>query len=42
MATLFFLATFLLIAGLAPFLGTDTSDARSEGARDGRGSWSAP
>jgi hypothetical protein len=41
MAVLVFLALFLLIAVLAPFLGTDSSDARSENARDGRGWWPA-
>ena len=41
MAVLVFLALFLLIAVLAPFLGTDSSDARSEDARDDRGWWPA-
>ena len=41
MAALVFLVVFLLIAVLAPFLGTDSSDARSEDARDDRGWWPA-
>jgi hypothetical protein len=41
MAVLFFLAFALLVAALAPVLGTDTSDARSEDAKDERGWWPA-
>lgn len=41
MAALLFVGLFLLVAGLAPYLGADRSDARSEGARDERGSWAA-
>lgn len=41
MAVLFFLLFALLVAVLAPILGTDTSDARSEDAKDDRGWWPA-
>ena len=41
MAALFFLTVFVLVAVLAPFFGTDTSDARSEDAKDDRGWWPA-
>jgi len=41
MAALFFLAALLLLAVLAPLLGTDSSDARSEAAHDERGWWPA-
>jgi hypothetical protein len=40
-AALILLLVVLLIAVLAPFLGTDSSDARSEDARDDRGWWPA-
>ena len=41
MAGLLFLILFLAIAVLAPLFGTDTSDARSESAKDDRGWWPA-
>jgi hypothetical protein len=41
MAGLFFLILFLVVAVLAPFFGTDSSDARSESAKDERGWWPA-
>lgn len=41
MAALLLLVIVLLIAVLAPFFGTDSSDARSEDARDSRGWWPA-
>ena len=41
MAALILLVVLLLIAALAPFLGTDSSDARSEDARYERGWWPA-
>ena len=37
MAALFFLVVLVLVALAAPFLGTDTSDARSEQARPAQG-----
>lgn len=37
MTALFFLAVLLLVAVAAPFLGTDSSDARSEDARPSQG-----
>mgnify|MGYP006327038741 FL=1 len=37
MTALLFLIVFLLIAVASPFFGTDTSDARSEGARPSQG-----
>ena len=41
MAVLFFLALIALVAVLAPRIGADTSDARSEDARTDRGWWPA-
>lgn len=41
MALLVFVALALLLAVLAPVLGTDTSDARSLDAKDDRGWWPA-
>ena len=41
LAALVFLAALLLLAVLAPLLGTDSSDARSEAAHDDRGWWPA-
>ncbi len=41
MAPLFFLGFTVLVAILAPWLGTDSSDARSEDARPERGWWPA-
>ncbi len=41
MAVLVFLLFALLVAVLAPIFGTDTSDARSEDAKDDRGWWPA-
>ena len=37
MTALFFLVVFVLVAIAAPFLGTDSSDARSEDARPAQG-----
>ena len=37
MTAFLFLVVFLLIAAVSPFFGTDTSDARSEGARPAQG-----
>lgn len=37
MTALFFLVVFALVAVAAPFLGTDSSDARSEDARPEQG-----
>jgi len=37
MIALFFLVVLVLVAVAAPFLGTDTSDARSEEARPAQG-----
>ncbi len=39
MTALMFLLVFLAVAALAPWLGTDTSDARSESARPENGWW---
>ena len=41
MAALIILGVLLLVAVLAPFLGTDTSDARSEDAHPEGGWWPA-
>jgi hypothetical protein len=41
MAALLVLAVIALVAVLAPQLGTDTTDARSEHARPDRGWWPA-
>lgn len=41
MEALAFLVFALLVAVLAPILGTDTSDARSEDARPENGWWPA-
>jgi hypothetical protein len=41
MAGLLFLLALLLIAGLAPTFGRDSSDSRSEAAHDDRGWWPA-
>lgn len=41
MAALLVLTVIVLLAVLAPLLGTDSSDARSEGARTDRGWWPA-
>ena len=41
MAGLLLLLALLVIAALAPVLGTDTTDARSEDAHDDRGWWPA-
>jgi hypothetical protein len=37
MIALFFLVVLVLVAVAAPFLGTDTTDARSEDARPAQG-----
>jgi hypothetical protein len=37
MTALLFITVFLLIAVASPFFGTDSSDARSEGARPAQG-----
>jgi hypothetical protein len=37
MGALLVLLAFVLVAVAAPFLGTDSSDARSEGARPAQG-----
>jgi hypothetical protein len=37
MTALLFVVVFLLIAVASPFLGRDSSDARSEGARPAQG-----
>lgn len=39
MAILLFLAFVLLVAVISPWLGTDTTDSRSEGARPENGWW---
>ena len=41
MAPILLLLVLALVAVLAPFLGTDSSDARSEDAHDARGWWPA-
>ena len=41
MAVLIFLLALLVLAGLAPALGRDSSDSRSEAAHDSRGWWPA-
>ena len=41
MAALIVLAVLLLVAVLAPWFGTDSSDARAEDARTERGWWPA-
>jgi hypothetical protein len=41
MTGLLFILALLLIAGLAPSLGRDSSDSRSEAAHDSRGWWPA-
>jgi hypothetical protein len=41
MAGLLFLLVLLALAVLAPLLGTDSSDARSEAAHEDRGWWPA-
>jgi hypothetical protein len=41
MAGLLLLLALIVIAALAPVLGTDTSDSRSEGAHPDRGWWPA-
>jgi hypothetical protein len=41
MAALFTLLAFVVVALAAPFLGADTSDARSENARPEAGWWPA-
>lgn len=41
MAALLFIAVIVLVAVLAPLFGTDTTDARSEDARNDRGWWPA-
>jgi hypothetical protein len=41
MTALILFALLLLIAVLSPFLGTATSEARAENARDDRGGWLA-
>jgi hypothetical protein len=41
MAVLLFLLALIVLAALAPTLGRDSSDSRSEAAHDDRGWWPA-